>query len=308
MKLPRYLFLWVVVAVVTGCAQPSRTTDPDRGPSEPASGQWYDLRDRLDPAFKADLEQALRNELPAVVGRLATSKKAGLVVVDFTDEAAPLVAEFDGERMNYAASLPKVAILYSAFVEIDRGDLVLDANLREQMTRMIRNSSNATATEVYERVGPARIAEILQADPHRLYDPAHGGGLWVGRAYGGEAWRRDPINGISHGASAMQVARFYYLLVTGQLVSPDSTAQMLDILSRPAVRHKFVIGLERDNPDARLYRKSGTWKDFHADSAIVIDPHYRYIVVALVEDPDGGAILEKLIGVVDRTVARRHVN
>lgn len=306
MRLAKHTCVFLLAASMIGCGQPSVVPDatPKESPSAPAS----DLRDRLDPAFKADIEQSLRKELPEIVGRLAASKKAGLVVVDFTDEDAPLVAEFDGERMNYAASLPKVAILYSAFVEIDRGELVLDASLREQMTSMIRNSSNKTATAVYEKVGPARIAEILQSEPHRLYDPAHGGGLWVGRAYGGEAWKRDPINGISHGASAMQVARFYYLLVTGQLVSAESTAAMLEILSKPAVRHKFVIGLESQNPNAELYRKSGTWKDFHADSAIVMDPHYRYIVAAIVEDPNGGAILEKLIGVVDRTVARRHID
>ena len=67
-----------------------------------------------------------------------------------------------------------------------------------------------------------------------------------------------------------------------------------------------MIGLEEDNPDARLYRKSGTWKQFHADSALVVDPGYRYIAVAIVEDEDGAEILETLIGATDRAVALRH--
>jgi beta-lactamase class A len=171
---------------------------------------------------------------------------------------------------------------------------------------MIRNSSNEAATTVFRRVGPERVAEILQAEPWRLYDPDHGGGLWVGRDYGGEVWRRDPVAGQSHGASAMQVARFYYLLATRQLVSEASTDAMLEILSKPAIRHKFVIGLAEENPDARLYRKSGTWKQFHADSALVVDPGYQYIVVALVEDEDGAAILEKFVSIADRVVAGSH--
>ena len=75
---------------------------------------------------------------------------------------------------------------------------------------------------------------------------------------------------------------------------------------RPGIRHKFVIGLAENNPDARLYRKSGTWKQFHADSALVVDPGYRYIAVAIVEDEDGAEILERLIGATDKAVARRH--
>lgn len=288
--------------LLAGCEIPGRR--PATQPAPPPS--YPELRDQVDAGFQAELGAALKARLPEVVGRLAAEGRAGLVVADITNPYAPRVASFDGERMSYAASLPKIAILYAAFVEIDRGALVLDDPLRDELTRMIRNSSNPAATAMYERVGPARIAEILQAPPHRLYDPEFGGGLWVGRGYGGETWRRDPLAGISHAASAMQVARFYYLLITGQLVSPESTTAMLEILSDPAIRHKFVIGLAQSNPDARLYRKSGTWKQFHADSALVVDPAFRYIAVAIVEDDGGAEILETLIGVADDVVAGRH--
>jgi beta-lactamase class A len=50
---------------------------------------------------------------------------------------------------------------------------------------------------------------------YRLYDPRHYGGLWVGKDYAKSGlWRRDPLHNLSHGATAMQVARFYYLLKT----------------------------------------------------------------------------------------------
>jgi beta-lactamase class A len=289
------------LTVVVGCTGPL--------PSEPSGSSGYpDLRDRVDDQFANELRSAVEAEVPGLVQRLEANERASLVVADITDLNAPRVAMFSGDRTNYAASLPKVAILYAAFEEIDRGVLELDSTLEDELTRMIRNSSNEAATAVYRRIGPERIAEILQAGPHKLYNPALGGGLWVGRDYGGEAWRRDPVSQVSHGASAMQVARFYYLLVTNQLVSPESTSAMLEILSKPGVRHKFVIGLAEDNPDARLYRKSGTWRNFHADSALVVDPHYRYVAVALIEHEDGGQMLEKLIKAVDRTIASRHLN
>ena len=307
----RFISLWLLclVVAIAGCGQrESAEQGPvsDGADSYDRADTYPELRDRLDEDFREDISGALREAVPELVEELVAEGRAGLVVADISDPQRPLVASFDGDRMNYAASLPKVAILYAAFVEIDRGALTLDATLEDQLTRMIRNSSNGAATAVYERVGPERIAEILQAPPHRLYDPDKGGGLWVGKGYGGEAWRRDPVAGISHGASAMQVARFYYLLVTGQLVSPSSTQAMLQILSDPGIRHKFVIGLAEDNPDARLYRKSGTWQQYHADSALVVDPGYRYIAVAIVEDENGAEMLETLIGAADKAVARRH--
>ena len=300
-----------LLAGLVGCdapiKQPSSDTPAVVEAPAPQPPVYPELRASIDANLTEELRAAFRAEVPELVGRLADSGKAGMVIADISDPTAPRVASFDGDQTNYAASLPKVAILYAAFVEIDRGVLVLDDTLRDQMTRMIRNSSNEAATTVFRRVGAERIAEILQAEPWRLYDPAHGGGLWVGRDYGGEVWKRDPVAGQSHGASAMQVARFYYLLSTRQLVSGSSTDEMLEILSKPAIRHKFVIGLADENPNAQLYRKSGTWKQFHADSALVVDPGYRYIVVALVEDEDGAAILEKFVGIADRVIAGNHL-
>ncbi len=63
---------------------------------------------------------------------------------------------------------------------------------------------------------------------------------------------------------------------------------MLEILSDPAINHKFVAGLKQANPEAKIARKSGTWQNFHADSGIVESPHGRYIIVAIGEHPEGG--------------------
>jgi len=267
------------------------------------------LRGSIDAEFTDQVLEQIRAEFPEATGELRREERVSFVAADITELDAPRVAQINGEKMIYAASMPKIAILLSAFVEIDRGVLDLDDDLLAKLTRMIRNSSNQAATEVYEKVGPERIAEILQSEPHRLYDPDYGGGLWVGRGFGGgETWRRDPEHGISHGASAMQVARFYYLLKTGRLVSAASTERMLEILSRPEISHKFVAGLKYENADAAVFRKSGTWREFHADGGIVVDPHYSYILVAIVKDEGGASILERLVGAIDEAVKRRHVD
>jgi beta-lactamase class A len=160
------------------------------------------------------------------------------------------------------------------------------------------------ATAILNRVGFENLADILQSDRLRLYDPKRNGGLWVGRDYGGgKVWKRDPLHGISHGATAMQAARFYYLGVTGRLIAPELRSEAREIMSSPAIKHKFVKGLEKANPEAEIYRKSGTWRHFHADSGVIVAEGYQYIVAALVEHPQGAEGMAKFIGLVDRTVA-----
>jgi beta-lactamase class A len=115
----------------------------------------------------------------------------------------------------------------------------------------------------------------------------------VGKSYGkAPAFERDPLHHISQGATPMQVARFYYLLETDRLVNPRLTAEMKEVMSKPGIHHKFVKGLA--GRKATIYRKSGTWHQWHADSMLVETPRGRYILVALADDPHGGQWMVRL--------------
>ncbi len=266
------------------------------------------------PAFAADyptLQQSrdvkLQTGLENVLAKMGLeaavrSRQLAVALVDVTDVEKPRVASVNGDRMVYAASLPKIAILLGAFEEIERGGMPLDSETEREIIDMIRVSSNAAATSVLNRVGKARLAEILQSDRYRLYDPESNGGLWVGKDYAKRGvWRRDPLANLSHGATAMQTARFYYLLETGRLVSPERSAQMKSVLSNPGLHHKFVLGLSHD-PDARIYRKSGSWRKWHSDSAIVENDGHTYILVALAEHSNGSRWITRLIDPLDRLI------
>jgi beta-lactamase class A len=134
-----------------------------------------------------------------------------------------------------------------------------------------------------------------------FYDEATGGGLWVGKRYASSGPRRgDPLYNISHGATVTQVSRFYYQLAEGHLINAERSAQMLEDLSDPGIHHKFVAAIEKRAPLAKIFRKSGTWKDWHADSVLVQGPDWRnYILVGLVESPDGESILRELLPAVE---------
>lgn len=261
------------------------------------------LRNARDPL----MQRALLRELEKL--QLSDAVQYGqlsVVLVDITDLTRPRLAAVNEDVMFYAASLPKIAILLGVYQRAEEGSLLLNSDTRAQLTRMIRYSSNSDATALFNRVGPEYLAELLQSDRYKLYDPDHGGGLWAGKAYAsGGVWRRDPINNISHGANSHEVARFYYLLETGRLVSPEYCEEMKEILSNSAITHKFVSGLEQHRPGSKIFRKSGSWNDFHSDSAIVERNGTRYIAVALTKHPNGGEWLDRLIVSLDDIVFRR---
>jgi len=247
------------------------------------------------------LQKALVKCLGSIQLKNATQRKQlSVVIVDITDTASPRMAYVNPNEMMYAASLPKIAILLGAFEKIADGEMVLNDETLEKLKLMIRHSSNEAATEILHRVGKEYLAELLQSPRYRLYDPQRNGGLWVGKDYSkAPVWQRDPLHNLSHGATALQVARFYYLLETGQLVSPELSKLMKSILADPAHEHKFVKGLKEIQPDSEIYRKSGTWGPYHSDSAIVEHHGRRYIAVALAKSAKGERWLQKLIVALD---------
>ena len=252
------------------------------------------------PALRDQIDTKLQSKLEWILGKLVLSDKVrrgqmGLALVDITDPDHPHTATVNGDKMFYAASLPKIAILLGAFVQIEQGKMELDPVTRYTLTKMIRVSSNEAASEMLLRVGQQRLADILRSPRYKLYDRAVNGGLWCGKPYGkAPAWQRDPLHNISHGATALQVAKFYYMLETNRLVNPELTRQMKQILSNPGIPHKFVKGLHNSHPDAKLFRKSGSWRHYHSDSALIEHEGRKYIMVGLTEHKEGYKWLESL--------------
>lgn len=246
-----------------------------------------------DSALQAGLARILQErQFRGLVQR----QQLSVALVDLSDPDRMRYAAVDDDHMRYAASLPKIAIMLGVFDQIDRGHLTYTPELREQLEAMIRRSDNPTSTELIRLVGFENIAQTLQDPRYELYDPARQGGLWVGKDYGGDLgyWQRDSLHNISHGATARQVARFMVMLDRGDLVSPWASAEMKAIMGHPEIHHKFVLGLDA-RPRSRIFRKSGTWKNWHADAAIVERDGRKYVAVALLESASAKGVLSQLI-------------
>lgn len=261
------------------------------------------LRNMVDNDLQSRLERQL-NANPKWK-QLIDEKKMAVGLVDLKDPYAIKFARVNGNEMMYAASLPKIAILLASMDAMECKQLQETSEINSDLNAMICRSDNHASTRMIDRLGYDKIEQVLTDSRYELYDEQYGGGLWVGKRYAASGERHpDPIKGLSHAATVSQVCRFYYLLAMGKLVTFERSKQMLDIMDDPALHHKFVNTLDRIAPNAKVYRKSGSWKDYHSDSVLVWgkDPQRRYILVALTQDPAGETIIRNLVGPVEKVL------
>ena len=82
---------------------------------------WRPLYDLVDPALQVRLEQRLMAN--SEWQRLVQRKKLAVAVVDMNAEL-PSFARVNGNQMMYAASLPKIAIMLTAYASFEDGSLL----------------------------------------------------------------------------------------------------------------------------------------------------------------------------------------
>lgn len=266
--------------------------------------------DKVVPNLRSLRSRTLEAELRAQVEQnptwrtLLKQKRLSVGIVDMSASGDARYASLNGRHMMYAASLPKIAVLAASYDAISRGEMIESAEVKRDLRMMIAKSNNAATTRMIDRLGFDKIRRTMTDPELKLYDPEYGGGLWVGKRYAAGGKRMpDPMKGISHAATAEQICRFFYLLANDQLLGEDACDKMRDCLVDPELHHKFVNVLDRVAPDAKVYRKSGSWSTFHADVAMVQGPGRNYIITALVDDAAGEQIIRDLGTVLDKLLA-----
>lgn len=277
-------------------------------PMNLGDGNFMPLRSLVSNALQESLERELASN--PNWKSLMNNKKMAVGIVDLSNPKKVKYASINGDHMMYAASLPKIAILLSSMEAIEKGQLKETPEVKRDMRLMISKSDNSASTRMIDRLGYDRIQEVMTDPKYKLYDEDYGGGLWVGKRYGsGGDTNREPLKNLSHAATVDQVCRYYYLLANGKLVTKGRSKQMLDIMGDPELHHKFVNTLDNIAPNARLYRKSGSWRTFHSDSILVWgnNPDRRYILVALIDDARGEQIIRDLVRPVEKVLKAERV-
>lgn len=268
----------------------------EKGPpamSSPLASYTLGLDTATDPALQAQVE-VIDTRLRAKHGM-----EPGQTSVGVLDLNSLRLAMVRPDRIDYAASVPKIAILLAWFQLHPEAATSLDPTTRHELGLMIKVSDNALAAKYSQLLGLKNIQEVLNG--YGLYDAARGGGLWMGKHYGkGTERYTDPVGGHSHAATVRQLLRYYLLLEQGRLVSPAASAAMRGIFASPDITHvqdKFVKGLA--GRDVQVLRKAGWWEDWFLDSAIVTGGGRHYIVVAMTRHPKGDDYLVEFAAAVD---------
>lgn len=224
--------------------------------------------------------------------------------VGVLDLRRPRVAMIHPDRIEYAASVPKIGILLAYFHLHPEAATALDAETERELGLMVKASSNEMAAKHSRAMGLREIQQVLNS--YGFYDAGRGGGLWVGKHYGPNSERiGDPVADHSHAATVRQLLRFYWMLDKGQLVSPEASKKMRELFLSPSIphdEHKFVRALA--GRDVTLLRKWGSWQEYLHDTALVEGPDRRYVLVALTHHAAGDAYLEDLARAVDDLMLR----
>lgn len=283
----RHLFAMTLPAVTCLC---SCTAGPSGRPLERYTLTY---ESPVDPNLQARIEQIdtdLRERFDM------TTEQTAVGTLDLT---SPRLAMIHPDRIEYAASVPKIGILLAYFQSHPEAATQLDPSTRHELGLMIKVSSNEMAAKYSRQIGLKTIQGIL--NDQGFYDEDHGGGIWVGKHYGKDNERYpDPVGDHSHAATVRQVLRYFLLLEQGKLVSPDASRTMREIFASPEIPHndaKFVQGLA--GRDLQIIRKSGTWENWLHDAAVITGPNRHYILVALTCHPKGDDYLAELAKAVD---------
>jgi beta-lactamase class A len=262
--------------------------------------EWRPLAQCGDKRLQTKLNLTLKRH--GFWQSLIDQEKMAVGLVDLANPRRPRFARVNGQTMMYGASLPKLAILLAAFQGFEDGTLKSTPEVHLDLIEMIRRSDNSAASRMVARIGLGRIETLILAPRYRFYEMTRRGGIWLGGCYrqGGEH-NPEPLQGLLYAATVDQLCRFYYLLAHGRLVNPERSRQMLKILAFPDLHDKFVSILEREVPPNCLYRKSGEFRVWYSDSILVWGEDWRrYILVSMVEHPEGEQILRELVPVVEQ--------
>jgi beta-lactamase class A len=273
--------------------------------SESAGGEGTPPFESYVLDYNTPTNAVLQGQLEAIDAKLRgqygmTTEQVAVGVLDLKGLRLAMVHP---DRIDYAASVAKVGILLAYFQLHPEAATNLAPQTRHELGLMAKISSNEMAAKFSRELGLRQIQQVLNS--YHFYDTNHGGGIWVGRHYGGGGERiGDPLSDNSHAATVRQLLRYFLLLEQGKLVSPEASKTMREIFASPDIppdNIKFVKGLA--GRDVQIIRKWGTWENWFHDSAVITGPGRQYILVALTRHPKGDEYLVALAGAVDDLMA-----
>lgn len=245
-------------------------------------------------------------DLDAAIGAaLARHPEAAGVAVLHTEHGR--WAGHNADRVFYAASTFKLAVLYEVERRVSAGELSYDDRLTltgedfaedlgtldrvpvgpdgtvsigQALEAMVTLSDNATAVAIMRLVSPAAIDATLRE---------------VGL-------RTMSVNTVGLPATAADLALLMRAIVEGVGVAPEQSEHMRDLLVRQTVRHGIPAAA---GGGAMVGNKTGTWPGSTNDVAFVETDGGTYVIAIMAEGDWNWELIRDVSGAVARVLAGR---
>lgn len=241
------------------------SSQQDTVPSRP-----YQLLTTADPG----LERVVRTALGERIEHYS-------VVVKELDQGTGVAVNAD--RVFYAASLFKLAVMYEAFRRAESGDLRLSSELTVTPEALREDLGTLTKVqlEVGDRLSVGRLVELMMVFSDNtasvLLRDAFGRPE-IDQTIRSLGLRNTSVNSPDLPTTAFDMAVLSEAIATGRGVSKEASQEMTQMMRKQSVRGRIPAGLPVSVPVAN---KTGTWENAGHDVAIVYAPSGTYLLVVL---------------------------
>src|SRR5262249_18820938 len=272
-----------------------------RDATSPTAPEWLGS---IQPS--AELQDFLDHAMATFLARdaLLRDAKVRVAVLDLAHGEPPQLAQYHGDVPVYPASVVKFVYLMAAYRWQEDGRLRIEGEFDQELSEMIRQSSNQATRKVFARLtgtepGPELSAEAYRdfrerrlavkqwlttlgiRDLHCVNPTYDGNGDLFGRDL---QFLRDatvsgglgPTGGSAPNRQAMTAtgtAKLLALLATDRAITPEDSAPVRRRMRRDPgeqrhLVHRIAGGAARRR-GLEVYAKSGTWGPIYADAGIV---------------------------------------
>lgn len=259
----------------------------------------------------ADLDAVVKKVYDRTISELDASTlltdMISISVIDLGDPLHPRIGAMKGDTPWYPASVVKMPFMVYAMDLIQKGEVIYDDELRDQMAKMIGPSSNVATQYVVDRItkttggesleGPA-LEEWLRARyrPYNYFTSLDLDELFVLQ----KTWDSLPTGRdmdllgkkveyhyeLSNKMTTNDTARLLYLIDRRAIVSPGACDHMLDLMAREPGEinletGRYFVIRHGVPPGSKVWAKDGSTDFQRHDAGIVELPGGRKFVLVV---------------------------
>ena len=251
------------------------------------------------PLVSRSSPQGLRVATDPVLDRLVRAtlgEDAGHYGVVVKELARGTGVAINADRVFYAASLFKLAVMYEAYRQHAAGQLSLATKLKvtEAAAAEDLGTMELLGVGVGDRLPVEELLDLMISASDNTASVLLRGALGrpsIDRATRALGLRATSVSSPDLPTAAADMAVLLEAIASGRAVSEAASREMVHLLLQHRVRDRIAAGLPDDAP---VGNKTGNWSTATHDVAIVYAPAGTYVLAVLSDLPDDGGTIADL--------------